>query len=315
MQKTNRNSLNGRIFFSLMSASFKGISQVILIENAITGLIILIAITISSYLLGVITLLSTIIGTLVGKMGGTTNKESVNQGLFGYNSVLTGIALTLYLHGPYQWIIALIGAGVAAIFTATMMHVIKRKEIPILTFPFIGLTWFTLLASYKLKAFQLSSSLVPQNLSHWKLNTAGEVNWMEGIFHGIGQVFFLDNVLSGILLFVAVFWAGWKFGLYAILGNAAALLTAYVLGGEHTLILMGLYGYNAILTILAVSVTFNTNQHRFAPLSGIIAACLTVPITASISTILMPYGLPTLTMPFVLSTWIFLGARKILPRL
>ncbi|MEH7092982.1 urea transporter (plasmid) [Priestia megaterium] len=315
MKKSNHNSLTREGFPLLMLASFRGISQVMLIENAVTGFIILVAITVSSYLLGVITLLSAIIGTLVGKLGGETTKEGVNSGLFGYNSVLTGIGLTLYLHGSYQWVISLIGAAVAAIFTATMMHFMKKSEIPILTFPFIGLTWFTLLASYKLKAFKLSSGLVPQDLSHWKLNIAGDINWTEGIFNGIGQIFFLDNILSGILLFVAVFWAGWKFGLYAIVGNAAALVTAYALGGEHTLLYMGLYGYNAILTIFAVSIVFNSEQNRFAPLSGIIAACLTVPITASVSTILMPYGLPALTMPFVLCTWIFLGARKVLPSL
>ena len=44
--------------------------------------------------------------------------------------------------------------------------------------------------------------------------------------------------------------------------------------------MLGLCGYNAILTILAVSAVFNSKHNRFAPLSGIIAACLTVPITA-----------------------------------
>ena len=69
----------------------------------------------------------------------------INQGLFGYNSVLTGMALALFLSGPYMWIIALVGSAVAAIFTATMMHFMQKTEIPILTFPFIVLTWFILL--------------------------------------------------------------------------------------------------------------------------------------------------------------------------
>ena len=66
----------------------------------------------------------------------------------------------------------------------------KNTALPILTFPFIILTWFMLLVSYRLKAFQLSNTLVPQSLSHWELNIAGEVNWTEGIFNGIGQIFF-----------------------------------------------------------------------------------------------------------------------------
>jgi len=303
-----------REFPSIILASLKGVSQVIFIENAVSGVLILIAITLSSYELGIIAFLSSIIGTLIGKIGGA-NEKSVNSGLYGYNSVLTGIALTLFLTGSSRWIIALVGAVIAAIFAAMMVHFIKNAALPILTFPFIILTWFMLLVSYRLKVFQLSNTLVPQSLSHWKLDIEGEVNWTEGIFNGIGQIFFLDHTLSGVLLFIAVFWAGWKLGLYAVVGNTAALLTAYGLGGEHSLIILGLYGYNAILACMAVATVFSTEDNRFKSISGIAAACLTVPLNASTSIWLLPYGLPALTMPFVLITWLFLGARKVLPTL
>ncbi|MCI4126234.1 urea transporter [Bacillus haynesii] len=314
MQKNKHHLLSEGVFFPLITASLKGISQVILIENVMTGFLILIAITVSSYYLGIIALLSAIIGTLVGKLG-AGDEKIINQGLLGYNSVLTGMALALFLTGPYMWLVALIGSAVAAIFTAALMHFTNRTEVPILTFPFIILTWFILLASYKLKGIRLSSALIPQDLTHWKLKIAGEVNLMDGIFHGIGQVFFLNNTVSGILIFLAVFWAGRKLGLYAVIGNAVAIIIAFLLGGERSLITSGLYGYNAILTILAVSAVFNREHNRFAFLSGIISACLTVPITAGLSTYLLPYGLPALTMPFVLCSWLFLGARKVLPNL
>jgi urea transporter len=313
--KTNKqNLLSEGLFFPFLSATLKGISQVILLENAISGLLILLAISISSFYLGIITLLSAVIGTLVGKWGGVDD-SSINQGLLGYNSVLTGMALALFLSGSFMWVIALICSAIAAIFTVTMMHFMKRTEIPILTFPYIILTWFILLSSYKLKGIKLSDTLVPQDLTHWKLNIAGEINFVDGIFNGIGQVFFLDNAISGIIIFIAVFIAGIKLGLYATVGNVASILIAYFLGGEHTLLVLGLYGYNAILTIIAVSAVFNSEHNRYALLSGIIAACLTVPITAGLSTLLLPYGLPALTMPFVLCTWLFLGARKGMPNL
>ncbi|WP_066384111.1 urea transporter [Neobacillus mesonae] len=295
----------------LVRTSLKGISQVILIENTVSGFIILAAITIASYSLGIITLLSSIVGTLIGKLGGA-EEESVNQGLYGYNSVLTGMALSLFLSSDDRWLIAIAGAAVAALFTAAMVHFMRQSGIPVLTFPFIVLTWFLLLTTYRLVTFKISPELTPQSLSNWTLNIKGETNWLDGAVNGIGQIFFLDNTLSGVLLFVAVFWAGWRLGVYAIIGNLAALLTSYGLGGEHSLIFMGLYGYNAILTILAVSIVFNGDS-KHVLITGIIAACLTVPITASVVTWLLPYGLPALTMPFVLCTWIFLGARKILP--
>ncbi|MBA9028724.1 urea transporter [Peribacillus huizhouensis] len=314
MEKRKSNLSYEHSFFSFITATLNGISQVILIENPLTGVLILLAITISDYFLGMISLVSAIIGTLIGTIGGA-DKKIVNQGLFGYNSVLTGIALTEYLNGPYQWIIALIASAIAALFTAALMHIMRKTEIPILTFPYFVLTWFILLASYRLETFHLSADLEPQSLANWTLNIAGKGNWIEGSFKGIGQIFFLDNTLSGVLLFIAIFFAGWKFGLYAIIGNITALLVSYQLEGEHGLIFMGLYGYNAILAILAVSIVFNTERTKFSFITGIIAACLTVPIMAGLSTLLLPYGLPALTMPFVLSTWLLLGAKKVLPKI
>ncbi|VEF49393.1 Urea transporter [Bacillus freudenreichii] len=315
MQKTTgRPQLKENLKFFL-TASMRGISQVLLIDNAVTGFFILLIITSTSIFLGIITLLSTFIGTLIGIVGGA-DKESVTQGLFGFNSVLTGIALALFMNGPYHWIIALFGAAIAAILVAAMMHAMKPLGIPILSAPFILITWFTLLVSYRLKAFTLTSELVPQDLARWKLDTTGKVDWTEGAFYGIGQIFFLHETIAGVLLFLAVFWAGWRLGIFAIMGNLTALLASYWLGGEHTLIFMGLYGYNGILAILAVAIIFNDNKGWIQPLlSGILAAFLTVPLTASITTLLLPYGLPALTMPFILSTWIILGARKVLPKL
>ncbi|MCJ8009769.1 urea transporter [Lederbergia wuyishanensis] len=315
MQKNHRNSWKEGNIVQFLVVSMKGISQVILIENALTGIIILIAISCSSIVLGIITLLSSIIGTFIGKLGGAS-EAIIKQGLFGYNSVLTGIALTLFMSGPFHWIISLIGAAIAAIVTAAMMHMMKSIDLPVLTAPFIILTWFILLVTYKLKAINLSKELVPQDLSNWKLIIEGDINWVEGTFSGIGQIFFLDNTLSGILLFIAVFLAGWRIGLIAVIGNVVALLVSYWLEGEHLLIYTGLYGYNAILASLAVGAFF-TNNKPFGHLllSSILAAILSVPLTASVTTWLLPYGLPALTMPFVISTWIVLGARKILPRL
>ncbi|MGG3799155.1 urea transporter [Metabacillus fastidiosus] len=301
-------------FFSLILATLRGISQVILIKNAFSGFIILLAITVSSYYLGLIALLSSFIGTVIAKIGGA-DEGKIKQGLFGYNSVLTGIALALFLSGPYQWIIALVGAGIAAIVTATIMHIMRNSELPILTFPFIILTWLMLLISYHMEAFQLSSDLIPQDLASWELHIVGSINWTEGIFSGISQIFFLDNMLSGILISIAIFFSSIRTGIYAVLGNISAVIIAFFLGAEPNLISIGLYGYNAILTILAVSIVFNDKKQPIKLFSGIFAACVSVLITASISSWLVPYGLPALTMPFVLCSWIFLSAKKLLPKL
>src|SRR5699024_5449015 len=113
----------------------------------------------------------------------------------------------------------------------------------------------------------------------------------------------------------ALFLAGWKYGVYAVIATITALLTAYLLGGEHSLISLGLYGYNAILTIIAISIVFTDRHNVFALYSGIMGASLTIIITASLTVWLVPFGLPALTMAFILSSWLFIAARKVMPNL
>lgn len=299
--------------YYVMTVALKSISQVILLENSITGLIILIAITIANYKLGIITLLSAIIGVLVAHATGG-DKNIIAQGLFGYNSVLTGLALFLYLTGNMRWIVALVGAAFATIFTAAMMNFFKNQDIPVLTFPYIVLTWFVILASYHLEVFTITSSLVPQDLSHWQLEIKGPVYVTGGLIAGIGEIYFQDKLLPSILITLAIFWANKKIGIYAVIGATVSWITAYALGGAHNVINLGLYGYNGVLTIIAVSSVFDADR-PFALIWGIASAIITVPITAAVSTWLLPYGLPALTMPFVLVTWIFVGARRILTKL
>ncbi|WP_053365018.1 urea transporter [Bacillus sp. FJAT-27245] len=300
---------------TLLVNSLRGISQVLLIENAISGLIILLAITVESFKLGAIAFISSLIGTLVAQLGGA-DKDEISKGIFGYNSVLTGLGLTLLLSGPNAWVVALFGAAAAPIMTAVMMFWMRSMKIPVLTAPFILFTWAMLLVPYRLKLFKLSPELEPLSLSHWELNIEGHINWLEGAVSGLGQVLFLDNTAAGILLFGAVIAAGWRYTLLAVLGNVVSLFVAYWLGGEHTVIYQGLYGYNAILACIAAGYAYNERKGGTIHfLSGAIAAILTVPLTASIDTWLMPYGLPALTMPYVITTWVILTSRKVLPGL
>ncbi|OKL35472.1 hypothetical protein BLL40_15275 [Domibacillus mangrovi] len=297
----------------MFSASLKGISQVLLIENAITGLIVLVAISLYSVPLSIMAFISSFIGTVTAKIGGADEKL-ISQGLFSFNSALSGLAMVLFLEGDQRFVIALFSAVIAAIFTAGMMHLTKPFDVPSLTFPYIILAWFLLTASHRLEFFEANKSLVPQVLAYWHLDIHGPVDLTSGFAKSIGQVYFLDHTWAGFLVLGGIFFASRRLGMLAIYATIISLLTAYYLGSEHSLLSSGLYGYNAVLTIFAVSDVFH-NKKKWIPFSGLLAAATSVLITASLDSFLLPYGLPALTMPFVLSTWLFLFARKLMPNL
>lgn len=293
--------------------SLKSISQVIFVENSVSGLIMLMAVAILDYKLGIITFLSGLIGSLVASFGGA-DKDDVEQGLYGFNSVLIGMALFIFIQGPIRWIIALIGAGFGALYYGAIKHILRKTELPVLTFPYITSTWIILLASYSLGTFQLAADLIPNNLADWTFEIGGSINYVEGLINGIGQVYFQTNIWAGILILIAVFWDSKKLGVYTILGTIVGTLTAYIVRPEINSINLGLYGYNAVLAIITIY-TYGDETNKFRPITGIIAAMATIPIIAGINTLFIPYGIPTLTMPFVLVSWIFIGTKKILPKI
>ena len=147
----------GRNYYSsFILTALKGISQVLFIENAVSGMIILFGIAIYSPELALIAFASSLIGTLIGYYGGADEIE-VEKGIFGFNSVLTGVALLDIYGRSNRWLLALAGAAAVAILTAALMQLLKGFDLPVLTFPFIMLTWSFLLSAYRLKSFHLSS--------------------------------------------------------------------------------------------------------------------------------------------------------------
>ncbi|WP_391204613.1 urea transporter [Psychrobacillus sp. L4] len=299
-------------FIQLMSASVKGISQVVFIENIISGLLILTGIFLYSIPLGFITIGSAITGTLVAIISGADKKIWVT-GFFGFNSVLTGLAIYLFLEGPHKWITALVCAGVTAIVTAALMNITKHFDMPVLTFPYIILTWFFIGTSFRLSFIKPGANIIPQNLLNWERDIGSSLDW-HGLIEGIGQIFFLDEMVPAVIFLLAIFIGSIRYGIYAIIGSAIGWLSALFLGGEISLINLGLYNYNAVLTMIAVSAVLEA-KHKNAWITGIFASILSVHITASLDTFLLQYGLPILTMPFVLSTWLIQNARKVFPNI
>lgn len=297
----------------IISSSLKSISQVVFIENSIAGLIILMGIFIGDYSLGFIAIVSAIVGNVIANIAGA-DKSLIDKGLLGYNSVLIGLALSLFLNQESRFLIAILGAILVAIFTATMMHLFSSFEMPILTFPYVVLTWFFLLASYHLQVFHLNPDLVPQDLLQWNIATQGPINLLNGLVNGIGQVYFQNNIYAGLLILVGIFWGSWRIGIYAIIGSFIGWLAALIFGAEYSLMNLGLYGYNAVLAIIAVSAVFDSDR-PLSKVTGIVAGIFTVLLTAGTHTLVSVFGLPIFTMPFILVTWIFLGARKILTKI
>ena len=66
---------------------------------------------------------------------------------------------------------------------------------------------------------------------------------------------------------------------------------------------------SAVLTAIALGSTFNTPSWRVL-IYTIVGVIFTVFVQGAMNTVLTPAGIPTLTMPFVLASWLFLVPNK-----
>jgi len=291
----------------LVSASLKGFSQVMLMENAISGSLILLGISLHSPSLALVAFLSSGIGTCIG-MSMVGERDVAKKGIYGFNSLLSGMAIMLFIKGDWRLGMALI----AAVFSAYLMYIVSEKvfrgRIPSLTTPFILTIWLGLLVSYKITNLHINPAFVTSSPAKWQLPLEGKPNFFLGLIKGVGEVFIIDSTWAGSLILIALFVTGWRFGIYAIIGTIVSWLTALSLGVDVEALDLGLYNYNAVLTIIAVGLLFDEKRNYL--LIGIFAAATTVPITAGLDQILSPIGLPILTSPFIISSWLFLAIRK-----
>lgn len=299
--------------YLLIAASLRGFSQVLLVGNAFSGFLILIGITLHSPSLGGMAFLASLVGTMTGKYLGA-DRFLINEGIYGFNSVLCGIAAVLFLHGDKRWFIALFAAAVAALTMKILMNIFEKWNIPVLTIPFVVITWIGLLVAYRVDVLYMDPGFVISSPAMWNIPVEGDPTLFIGIIKGIGEVFVIDSLWTGSLIIVALFWVGWRFGVYAIIGALVSWLTAYFIGVDSQSLNLGLYNYNAVLTIIAVSLVFDKKTKK-TPLTGIIAATLTVPVSAGMELLLDPLGLPALTSPFIVCTWLFIGMRKFFPKI
>ncbi|MDW4092566.1 urea transporter [Staphylococcus saprophyticus] len=283
----------------------KNISQVLLLNNAWTGLFILLGLFIGSWKVGVMALIASVIALLLAKRT-NYSEEEINTGLSGFNPVLTAIALTLFLVPKwYSLIIILVAIIITMPIGSAFREFFKPFGVPMLTMPYVFVSWLILLMSFQFKFVNADVNILPNAIQEIQFS-GHHIQFINTFLSGFSEIFLLKSVLAGTLILIGIFIASRKAGVYAIVANLIGFLAVIVLGANHDQINEGLFGYNVILTVLALGIAFRTRIQR--PISIVLGILLTVVIHAGMTTLLTPYGLPVFTLPFIIATWIMLFA-------
>ncbi|MFH1224352.1 MAG: urea transporter [Candidatus Diapherotrites archaeon] len=262
----------------------RGISQVMLQENAATGLLFLIGIFLNSWLLCIGALLGTVVGTATALLL-KYNREEIRKGLYGFNAALVGIAM-LYVF-RLDLILAVLTIAGAALSTVVMNFMHTRRLRPY-TFPFVISTWLLMAPIFY---FGLAQG-IPQQLPP----SAG-IDIISSLAMGTGQVMFQASIITGIIFLIAIFINSRRAAIYAFAGSLAGMLAAVLLAFPLGTVNAGIFGFNAVLCGIAFS-GYGKNSAIYALFSAVLSVFIIYSINLS--------GWPALTAPFVFATWITL---------
>lgn len=285
---------------NFVAAAFRGLGQVFLQENALTGALFLAGIALSSPLMAAGAAGGAIIGTLTAQAL-KFDAADTTAGIYGFNSALVGIA-TLFFFQPRTASIACLIVGCIA---ATLLTMLARRfaAFPTYTSPFVVTTWIVFLAG--------SALALPPVAPGSPLESA---RFVGAVARGIGQVMFQASIWTGLLFLVGIALNNWRHAAWVAAASAlGALVGSYHISGaaraldverlvemaQTNVVALGLYGFNATLAAVAL---YLVKPSLVPPLFG---ALLTVPLAEFIPTL----GVPALTAPFVIATWIVLGLQ------
>ena len=303
-------TLNASALFYFVSRVLRGLGQVMLQNNPITGLLFLLGIALNAPIFAAAALLGAAVGTLSAQLLGVQVSD-LTQGLWGFNGALCGIALLYFLQPSLlTWACVALAASASTIIAAALQTRLKVWQLPGLTAPFVWVSWCFFLATARFGRLESTQLLptagLPQATAVEGMISASTV--FEGVFNGVAQVFFQGSVLTGVVFTLGLLLASRKIACAAIFGSLSGVLVAWAMGAAEPTIRAGAFGFNSVLVAVALIGVFLPASWRSWVYTAL-ALLVTPFVLAGLSAALQPLGLPALTMPFVLVTWIFVLAQ------
>lgn len=297
--------------------NLRGIGQVMFQDNPLSGLLFLLAIAWGSFAAG---MPQVAVGGVLALVAGTLAAQwlrvepaALGAGLYGYNAFLVGLCLGTFLAvTPMWWLCVALGGAVSAPVTLAIANVFKSWEVAALTAPFVLTAWLFLLATYAFAALDgsgLPMAAVVTPIDPSAANPLAVGDFVVGILKSITQVFLKASLVAAVLLIAGLAVNSVAAAVFAVAGAIVAVVTAHALGAESDLITGGLMGFSPVLTAVALGAVFYKPGAR-AAVYALVATVFTVIAQGALNVVVAPFGIPTLTAPFVLATWFFLLPRQ-----
>lgn len=271
----------------------RGVAQVMFQPHAGTGLLFVAGLAVGSPLVALGAVLGSALGTGVAALL-KFDRTELNDGIYGFNSALVGLALLVFLRPmPTTWVLLVLAAALAAFVTWLMRRFVP---FPTYTAPFVLVTWLALLVVHGSFGPSLDTVAPPSPRT--------PSGFVESVLAGEAEVMLGSSALTGLLFLGGIAISNWRHAILALVGSIVGTLQAAYHSDPSGSISLGLYGYNASLAAMAIWLS------RPSLGLSILAAVVSVVLTEFFPKAL---GIPALTAPFVVASWIVLTLMALDP--
>nr|WP_223964743.1 urea transporter [Burkholderia diffusa] len=259
----------------------RGIGQIVLQANAVTGALLLAALALTDLRLASAALVGSAAASMTAVLTDTERRD-VEQGLHGFNGALAALIAVLFAPSSLAAIalVPAVSIGAALVQRAMRVPLARWRQCPYSS-PCLVITalWLPFVAS-----------------QHASDATAGAPPTLpsiaDALLSGIAQTTFAQGPWAGMLIVAGLAVASRRAAAFALGGAIVSTVLLVASGANGTSFADGLLGFNGALAALALM----SRGPRAAFAAAALAALLQWLATRA--------GLPAFTAPFALASWI-----------
>ena len=242
------------------------------------------------------------------------NKQLIEEGLFGLNSLLVVLGLAVFFKVNITFIFVFIAINIfTLILSVGLSNLMLRHGLPFLAFPFVIAIWFTFYVMNTYSNLQVDEGSVYFLNDIFKIGGLTLIEIYEaydnlpipdiiiGYFKSLSAIIFQFNWIAGLLISIGLLMASRISFALSIIGYLSGYLYYFIVGENIQNLHYGYIGFNFILFAIAVGAFYFIPKRKIHLAVIILTPVLGLLITG-LSGFLSIFNLPVFALPFMIMT-------------
>jgi len=242
------------------------------------------------------------------------NKHTIQEGLYGLNSLLVILGLSVFFKVNFTFIFVFLSINIfTLILSIGFSNIMAKNGLPFLAFPFVISIWITFYVMNSYTNLEVDEGTVYFLNDIFKIGGSSFVEIYEaydniplpdivkGYFKSLSAIVFQFNWIAGLLISIGLLIASRISFLLSVIGYLTGYLYFIVVGENIQNLQYGYIGFNFILFAVAVGAFYFISKKRIHFAVIVLTPVLGLLITG-LSGFLSIFNLPVFALPFMIMT-------------